>query len=713
MFGRIILALTVIASITWIAFVGFDILNVKSNFTPETLFTTSDEQILIINRPSEVQLQQVNGFVASPMFDVTSSFLTKEFELAYISFSQSHLLIKGKNNWTEESISDFFNNSVESIAFSGSDFSFGDYDGRYFKASLYLKKGEIDASSENISTFSYDKKASASVVKFNDKTTEISDIYFLENGRVDYITRNENILQGKQIKDEEVFASVLTSKFSTYHFFERDYYATVDSIFNSGAMYQWLQNGFVEINYKGKTAIITDYVDGQDPVLILNDLNQSLDKQSFSNQLTATFPTKNSSFFIKYMEDLVVLSESETTCDNIIADFKLGNTIVLNQAVHFKVFGKLPKKVSERFISNESTYSKAVYQGKILQTQFGAEVHEQLAIEKETVSMNVGFDILDFSTLKGNGNVVVLGKNGELSYYENAELKWNKAIEGRITGGLQTIDLFSNGEVCILLNTEDKIHLWKENGEYSSGFPIQLEDEASNEVKFYRWRGKSYFLIANIEQQVLQFDGEGRELNIVKSKELISQQIDVWASQSKLFAGFSNESFFEMYNLDKNRSHRTFKLPTKMIAAKIPNELIQFGLENEALIKIDQKGGKLKYSSYNNAEIIKVENTNKNPVIILKSANEIILINKDGISFSQLKIPFNEVDNVELFTSNSGKTILAIVDGLENNVYLYGANGEKVIDKALEGQNKVELNNFGNHLQVTTIVDQFLVQYYE
>tara|TARA_R110002072_G_scaffold282761_3_gene445945 strand:- start:10782 stop:12932 length:2151 start_codon:yes stop_codon:yes gene_type:complete len=716
MFGRILLVLTIIASIAWIGFVGFDILNVKSNYSPETLFTTSDQQILIINRPSETQLDQIAEFEESPMFAITESFLKKNFEVAFVSFKQGHLLIKAEKNWSESSISSFFEKHAQTIQFSGSNFTFGDYDGRYFKASLYLKKGEIKKSDVILNDFSYDKKSSVSVFSFENtgRSNIISDIYFLENGKINYITRNEKITQGKKIKDEEVFANVLSSKFSTYHFYERDYYATIDSVYSHGTMSQWLQNGFVILNYKGNTAIITDYVDGQDPVLILNDLHQTQGEIKFSDQLIEGFPKEGNSYFIKYLEDLVVISESENTCDNVIADFKLGNTIALNQPVHFKVYGQLPKKVSERFISNESSYSKAVFQGKILQTLFGAVKQEKVAQKQETITMNVGYDILDFSSLKGNGNVVVLGKNGELSFYEDSKLTWKKTVEGKITGGLKTIDLYSNGEICILLNTEDRIHLWKTNGEYSSGFPIQLETAASNEVKFYRWKGKSYFLIANDNKQVLKFDGEGRELNIFKSKELISQQIDVWSSQNKLFAGFSNDLFFEMYNLEKNRTHREFNLPTAMISTKIPNELIQFGLdESNSLIKINQKGGKLKYSTYDNSEIIKVENTNKNPVIVLKSSNEIHLINKDGMSFSSLKLPFNEVDDVVVFTSTSGKTIVGIVDGLENNVYLYSSSGEKIIAKPLEGQVKIQLMNFNNGLQVTTILDQFIVQYFD
>ena len=54
-----------------------------------------------------------------------------------------------------------------------------------------------------------------------------------------------------------------------------------------------------------------------------------------------------------------------------------------------------------------------------------------------------------------------------------------------------------------------------------------------------------------------------------------------------------------------------------------------------------------------------------------------------------------------------------MIDGLENNVYLYGTNGQLINKKPIEGQQKVVIKSIGNTLQISTIVDQFIVQYFE
>lgn len=715
MIGRILLGLMVIVSVAWISFVGFDILNVKSNYSPESTFNSKDGKVLVINRLSEIDLLQLDRFEEAPMYKVTNAILAKKVKTVFVSYKQAQLLIKGDGNWEEESISELFNQISQDIVFSGSNFSFGEYEGRFFKSSLYLKIGEVEKANTVESNFYFDNKATASIISINEDSDiySISDIYFLNDGKVNYITKNDDILQGKQVKDEAVFASLLTSKLSNYHFRERDFYSTVDSVFSNGPMSQWINNGFVEFNYKGNRAFVTDYIDGQDPILILNDLRQTQDEKEFSYTLTENFPSKGKSFFIKYLEDLVVISESEITCDNVIADYKLGNTVALNQLKWNRLYGQLPQKVSERFISDEIAFSKAVYKGKILQTQFGVVKSEILTEKQETVSLNTGFDIENFAVLKGVGNIVVLGKQGELVMFENGELKWKKTLSTQASGDVQIIDLFSNGEDYVLLNTTDKIHLWNSKGEYSPGFPVSLENEATNEVKFYRWKGKSYFLIADNNQKVLKFDGEGRELNILKSQDVVTKKIDVWASQNKLFAGFSNDAFFEMFSLEKNKNHREFNLPVRMQTVKVPNEIVQFGIESSRLVKVDQKGIKSSFDSFENGKLLKIINVNKNPIVIIQSANELSFVNIEGIPFSQFRIPFNEVEDVHVSISNSGKTAIAIIDGLENNVYLYDVNGKLIRDKALEGQREVILKNIGNSLQTTTIIDQFIVQYFD
>ena len=225
-------------------------------------------------------------------------------------------------------------------------------------------------------------------------------------------------------------------------------------------------------------------------------------------------------------------------------------------------------------------------------------------------------------------------------------------------------------------------------------------------------RAARYFLVATAGGKVYQYDGKGREINIFKTGFDITEPINVWASQGKLFGGFSNGSRFMMYEIERDREYRSFDLLSKSLALKVPNELLHFGLSQSTFCRQDQKGNITRYQSYNSPKLIKIIK-DKSPYIVLQSANTIHILNQNGMPFSEIRLPFNEVQDIDIYTTDSGKTLIAVLDGLENNVYLYHSDGNPFKSKQIEGEKKVELRSNGQDLMITTIVDKYLIQYYE
>lgn len=713
MINRVLLSIVFIASVVWLAIVGLDILNNKNNFDPTHLFGKKDEQLLIINRLNEVRLGQIEGFNVSPAADLIDK-LNPEIALRiYLSATQNHVLLEKSTNWSVADIQRLFQDA-EGLQLKEKGFSFMGYEGRYYKKDLYLRKGEIQQNAHEPITYLFDKNASASIIQFGEDVDvmAVTDIYFKNNNKQNYVTHNASIQQGKQIKDEELFAHVVTHKFDSYHFFERDFFATIDSMYQNGPMYKWGLHGFIELKYQGERIIIADYIDGQDPILILNDLQNTLDTNRFSTPLTANFPSPGNAYTVDYLEDLVVFSEKQSIVDKVLADYKLGNTIALNGGVRFQLYGNLPKSVSERYVSKDIAFSKAVYKGKLLESRIGKQNDIITTAKQETISFNTGFDVFDFEVLENTNEVVAVGKQGEVVFFAEGRKKWDQKVEGDLVGGIQLIDLHYTNETYILLNTKDQIHLWTKKGEPVSGFPVRLDTDAVGEVKFYRWKNQSYFILANDKSEALLFDSKGRELNIVKIPFIPTRKIDVWASQSTLFAGFANASQFMMYNLDDHKVHRSFALPSSCQSVKIPNELVQFSMVDNQLIKLDQKGRKSIFNNYDRGRLLGIT-SDKTPSLAVQSANELHLVNLNGIPFSQIPLAFNEIQDVHIHSDNSGKTTVAIIDGLENNVYLYTLSGELITGKPLEGQAKVRLTQKENTTVVTTIVDQFIVQYFD
>ncbi|MDC3253239.1 hypothetical protein OAU25_03200, partial [Crocinitomicaceae bacterium] len=612
--NRIIIAILFLSSLSWIVFVSIDLASEKYNYSPESLFNHNDSELLIINRPSEIDPTKLEAFADIPAIDLIQSINDSIYNTGFFSQRRGHFLLVKNNNWKKESIKNLFSGKMVTFS-SSSEFKIEGYNGRFHKSKLYVWKPNVNNSGiENDASFNFDKKASAAIVRFGENTevNNYSDIYVKSTGTTDYITRDANIEQGNQVKDESIFARIITRNFNSYHFFERDYYASLDPKFKEGPMSKWILNGFVELEYKGERVIVSDFIGGQDPILILNDLNQTTDSTRFERQLTSSFPSKGNSYTIKYLEDAVVIAENASIAEQVISDYKLGNTIELNSESRKLVFGDLPRSVSERFISLNGSYSKAVYEGKLLETHTNSSTLAVIAdpYEARTISMSCGFDIWDFMTLPGNGNVIAVGVNGEIKHFVNGEINWENNIKGKPQGPIQIIDLHGRGEQFALINTRYGIHLLDMSGNYQTGFPIDLESEALNEVKFYRWKNKGYFLIANEEDNVVKFDAKGRELAMIPVGMQINKKIDVWASQRRLFAGFANSEQFKMYDFEKKRMHREFPIDSNTISLKIPNELLQYSIRNDQLIKLDQKGIKFEFDRYLQSKLIGIQKNN-------------------------------------------------------------------------------------------------------
>ncbi|PHR26066.1 MAG: hypothetical protein COA38_15760 [Fluviicola sp.] len=713
MYKRVLLGILFLVSISWIGFIGFGIFTATNDYSEVHVFNMDDSQVLIVNRSNEVNFNAIEGFESSPNFEVAQK-LNQSYKTGFFSLNRAHFILVSSSNWDAKTIKELFNQENLTVNSDKRSFSFNEWSGTYKKDRLYVTQKTFELNEEALDDFIYDKKASASVLNFGEKNVieSVLDVYFKAKGKVDYITRNQNIKQGNQVRDEELFGSYVSRKVSTYHFYERDYYATLDENYVNGPMIKWLQSGFVEVDYAGEKVLISDYIDGQDPILILNDLQQTIDASSFRTPLTSTFPKPGSSYIVKYLEDLVVISHKEEICDQFIADYKLGNTISQNSSSRKRMFGDLPQSVSERYISNGIRQSKAVYKGYLLETKFGkSEVHA--VVQDQSIAMTCNFDIIDFHAFKKPGKLVALGSKGELHFFEKGKLSWKKSLDSKALGKIQVVELHGGGEVHILLNTEDEIFLWDLKGKEAPGFPIKLENPAVNEVKFYRWKDQSYFLITSDDKKTLQFDSEGRELALFYSKIVPSKKIDVWSSQGRLFFGFNSTTNFEMLEVAKNKELRLFPIPLNSQSVKTPNQLMHYGIDADRLVRMDQKGSKTVFEKYAKGKLLPITEGSKNPTLIVQSRNTLHFINQKGIEFGKLRMPFNEIEGVNHFLLNSGESVVTIIDGLENNVYLYNMAGTKLIDRSLEGKTKVNVSVTGKGLMITTVVDNYVIQYFE
>lgn len=697
-------------SIAWLTYVAYDIFSTSNQFDPRFAFSYEDEELIVILRPDETNIDEIPSLQESVNKELIYKLSTNNYQTAYISRSREHILIEGKESWNKERIIALFG-PISSVKFGSKSFQINEYQGIWSKSKIYLSAKKFDRN-EAIDGFKFDKKASAVVLSINSKNEveSRSELYFQENGILKFITNKNEQLLGRKVDDAQLFSKVIPSDISSYHFKERDYWSSQDSVFASGPMLLWLDKGFVEIEVNGEIALISDFIEGQDPDLVLNDFTQTFDTSWFKAPLSSSFPRKGKSYTFRVIDNLVVFSSSERLCEHIQVSSKLGQTVAMDEVLKSKLYTILPKQVSERSFNKENTFASSVYRNELHQSYVRKTFTTPLDRKKpsSSISFALSEDIQDFWYDAKKDLCFIIGVNGKAALYASGKQIKVPDVEGKPLSKINCIDLFDNGELHFMFTTKDKLYLINQNGQSPSGFPVDLESTPTADPYFYRWKGGSYFLVP-IGKELYHFNGKGGELNVVKSKYEINAPLVVWASQSKLFAGYSNASNFTMYDLDRRQVYREFDIPNESVYLKFPNEVIHYGIDGGKLLKVDQKGSKTRMEDLN-GKFLQAEHAVTRSLII-KNGSKLTLTNEHGLAYGSIDSKLDDIGGLDVSQTNNGLTILALLDGLENNVYLYLSNGKQLGSKPVEGSRKVMLETTESEAIVTTVVGQFVVKY--
>jgi hypothetical protein len=721
MFARYFFIVVGILSLLWIGYVAADIIDKKNAYSPTSLFGEEDKQLLIINRKGEVNNSLIPFSTLPKNTEILNAILPHihDERSIIISSQRRHFLIESKYNWSKQKVKKLFTEAnfkpestgIRSFRISGFEIDF-------HKNMLYVHESDLKTTLiEGWGKF--DRKSSASLIDFNTGEPIIKDIYIKGQDKIEFHSMNDKKIKGNQINDQALFSAVLPRTLNSYHFREKTFAQSIDPTFQKNPMNDWIEHGYVSFIYKGQKVIISDYISGQDPINVLSDfVKKDVENDEHAHftdiKLTEDFPANTSSgFYIYSLNDFVVMSEDQSTCEDIVTQNKLGNTLATDHAALSELYSELPSRVSERVINQKEKFSRTIYKTKILETRVTVKLTEETKGEsitdKETLTMNVDANIEDFISFDGKGNAVVLTATGELMYYSSGNMIWMKNLGSKAVGKLSYIEQFQ----FILVTCNNSIHLLDKKGNYVLGGPINLGGKRpSQQAIQYEWRNKLYLVYPDENGNIIVYNSKGRiHSQISNSMADVSAPIDVWVSQNKLFYGIHSNSAFKMIDAERKREHRSFALPGKTQSIVNGNELFLFTNENGKLISIDQKGSKTDLNVTFGGKLLKTTSGRKDIYFINERNSELSIFSALGFPLGTIPLDFvnkeySDVQNID------GRTCVSVIDGLENNVYLYQLDGRKLIDRSFEGGKKCMLNVMDSKLVLTTVVDNYLIQYY-
>jgi hypothetical protein len=235
MLGRYFFIILGIVSICWIGYLATDIIDKGDDYSPSVVFGKEDGKILIINRIHEVDRALLPFGTTLKNEEILGAILPliNENNVIYISSLRDHFLIESKGNWTKNKIRKLLSKSRLSPYTSGiTSFEVGGYRVNYHRNHLYFSRKIMSTTCSN-DWRSYDRKASASLIEFNEDKTVLKDIYFKNQNKIEFHTSNVHAIKGNKINDKELFAQVIPKRCTHYHFSEKMFTESNDIAFQN------------------------------------------------------------------------------------------------------------------------------------------------------------------------------------------------------------------------------------------------------------------------------------------------------------------------------------------------------------------------------------------------------------------------------------------------------------------------------------------------
>jgi hypothetical protein len=718
MFGRVFLAILSVISLLWLGYATYDRVSQEKQYRPEYLFGVDDEEVLILHNPEQKEfLLHHFEVVNEEICQLIGATNASKIDVLYVSKKRGQVLIVSKEAVNDKSVEDLFIDKQSIRKENNKKLMFGKLKGHFSKNAVYFSSQVFNLNQNPWKELHFDENSDASIISFRETAPSITDVYKKENGVIEYKSIVKDAIFGAKVNDKVVFASVIPASIQSYKFYETDYLRTTNPELSKSPMNNWLKYGLVHLTINGQEAIITDYIEGQEPIQVLYDFykQQSTNSETyyFEGKKLTNLLSDSKGFYVYQLDDFVVISEHRAVCESIVGDYKLGNTIAQNPQKSEEIYGLLPQKVNYRSVSETEKQASSVYEKVLLTTvvgggtKYSANDH-QLQQNQVAQSYVVGSTVKDILLIDEHSFFVTTQDNKVL-FFDKAVKKWEKTLDEPIVGDAAIIDIYANEKSQLLVATGKKVYVLDINGNEPGGFPIELDDQTCVQTPlFYRWKGNGFFILPSQNGKLIQHDNQGRELAIIKTQLTgIEQQPIVWVSANKPFIGVYDNVRFEMIQADTKKSFRIFEAKETSVAIKLPNEVKRFGLSNNQLVSYDQRGGITRYEKFTNASLLERVTNNGVSTITIKDKQQLKFFNSEGIQWANLKLPFSDVSDVQLFTTASGTTIIAGIDGLENKVHLWKTNGDLYRKNSFDGSKIVRY--YAGY--IFTVVDNLVVRY--
>ena len=715
MFKRILPISVVMICIAWSVFVSIDLLSNENSVDFKHYFNKTDQQILVVHHANELDWN-ASSIQILPSNQTIATFLlsrTNQSTSLYVSSKRALFVVEKKENWSKKSVEKLLTNGLFNFEFTGRrSFKFGNLTGEFRNNQLALYQGEQTISVINFP--SVDNKCSYSIIDCKVNEPIVTDVYQKEDKTLSYKKTKLANSNAKQCDDKLLFSSLISTNFTSYSFYENKYFSETDTTFRKSDFTKWIKNGIVFLSNGATEVAIFDFKEGQNPVQNLNDKFGLPEKnEAFAEYEKVAFcdswkQDTVSKFYFFEKEGICLVSRNKAYLDEVLTEMSLGKTLSQNLEKSQQIFSALPRKVIHRSVTSKKSVAKSILNKMLVETTCVSKDNTSLNTikddkVKEYFSMNPGERILNFVTFNGRGNLVLLTESNKLVGYSNGSKRWEKQLAE--TPSAFSIFSFQNSTFSLCTSIETQI--LDLNGRLIYRFkPIGSVAPSSLNVE-----NKEVFFVGDGIDNVSIFNTTGKTLKRLRLTESI-RGIYGYAQKGKAFCISVGRTTAWITEIAKRNNTKVISIDSSTQVFSFNSNLF-FGTISKGTLTLQQVNGTKSTIKLNlETKLMTAFTHNYHTYFLLKQGKKLIAMDFKGVKLWERNLSIEEITKIHVAVNQGGKTILGILDGIENRLYLYDSKGNRIDESERHGEQKIEISPFGtNAFSITTYLGSYLIQY--
>ena len=440
----------------------------------------------------------------------------------------------------------------------------------------------------------------------------------------------------------------------------------------------------------------------------------SIFKQGFGNIL----PNIEVSFYT-VLDNFIVFSENETILEEIISKYVNKNSLAKSAS-----YQTIQKTLSDEasYIETLSANQLAILSNKLLGTAITTEavkpfqnssfqiikddntVHLNGLIQKyrspsdskkvtELFSISLDAPIIGNAQFISNHqtkqkDIVVQDIKNQLYLISNqGVVRWKKKISAPILGSVKQIDLFKNGRLQMVFNTENRLYMLDRFGRDVGPFPLKFKDEISQPLAVFDYdKNRNYRFLVTQGSDLLMYNGKGKLVKgfSYNSKSKIKTTPKHMRFKSKDYIVFVEGNQLQILNR-RGQTRIKVKEPINFSNQEIYFYKNQFSTLNSKgdLVQIDEKGR------------VSFQSLGFEPGSQITASNKTLIAqwdNKLHIKNQKVELEYGDFSPPKLFYLKD-KIHISTTDLQSKKVWFYDSQGNVMPGFPVYGDSSIDLVN--------------------